>query len=80
LCNDLLSFTRQSFLLTSVAIGATAVLKTPASGVAQENTAIRPFSVNVDEAEIVELRRRIATTRWPIARPFPTRLRASRSV
>jgi pimeloyl-ACP methyl ester carboxylesterase len=65
LCNDLLSFTRRSFLLLSVALGATAVLKTPASGVAQENTAIRPFSVNVDEAEIVELRRRIAATRWP---------------
>jgi hypothetical protein len=57
LCNDVLSFTRQSFLFTSVALGATAALKMPPPDVAQENTAIRPFSVNVDEAEIVELRR-----------------------
>ena len=65
MCKDSLSSTRRSFLLTSVALGTTAMLKTPASGVAQENTAIRPFSVNVDEAEIVELRRRITATRWP---------------
>ena len=29
------------------------------------DTAIRPFRVNVPEAELVELRRRIAATRWP---------------
>jgi hypothetical protein len=65
LCNDVLSFTRQSFLLSSVALGATAVLKMPAPAVAQGNTAICPFSVNINETEIVELRRRIAATRWP---------------
>ena len=30
------------------------------------NTAdIRPFNVNVPEAELIELRRRIKATRWP---------------
>src|SRR3989454_6867539 len=29
------------------------------------NTAIRPFHVNVPEAELIELRRRINATRWP---------------
>jgi len=32
---------------------------------AVEKTAIRPFRVNVPEAELVELRRRINATRWP---------------
>jgi pimeloyl-ACP methyl ester carboxylesterase len=30
-----------------------------------ENTAIRPFQVNIPEAELTELRRRINATRWP---------------
>ena len=33
----------------------------PTSG----NSDIRPFSVNVPEAELTELRRRIVATRWP---------------
>ena len=32
---------------------------------ASENTDVRPFRVNVPEAELTELRRRINTTRWP---------------
>jgi pimeloyl-ACP methyl ester carboxylesterase len=32
---------------------------------ATPDTAIRPFRVNVPEADLVELRRRIAATRWP---------------
>ena len=32
---------------------------------AQDNTAIRPFTVNVPEEEITELKRRIKATRWP---------------
>jgi pimeloyl-ACP methyl ester carboxylesterase len=31
----------------------------------QDDTAIRPFQVNVPEAELGELRRRLAATRWP---------------
>jgi len=30
-----------------------------------DKTAIRPFHVNVPEAELNELRRRINATRWP---------------
>src|SRR5258707_14793287 len=32
---------------------------------ATENTAIRPFRVNVPETELTELRRRINATKWP---------------
>ena len=32
---------------------------------ADKTAAIRPFHVNVPEAELAELRRRIETTRWP---------------
>jgi hypothetical protein len=32
---------------------------------AVEATAIRPFHVNVPEAELTELRRRIRATKWP---------------
>jgi hypothetical protein len=32
---------------------------------ATENTAIRPFHINIPEAEITELKRRIEATRWP---------------
>ena len=30
-----------------------------------DTTAIRPFHVNVPEAELTELRRRIKATKWP---------------
>jgi pimeloyl-ACP methyl ester carboxylesterase len=32
---------------------------------ATDNTAVRPFHVTVPEAELVEMRKRIKTTRWP---------------
>jgi hypothetical protein len=34
-------------------------------GAAVEDTTIRPFHVNVPEEDLVELRRRIASARWP---------------
>jgi len=64
LCDDLLSFTRRSFVVSAAALSAVTVVKTPTLGVAQ-GTAIRPFTVAVDEVELVELRRRIVATRWP---------------
>ena len=36
---------------------------------ADDTSAVRPFRVNIPEAEIVELRRRIAATRWPEKEP-----------
>src|SRR5882672_2903820 len=41
--------------------GATQPGREPAA----DQTAIRPFQVNVPEAELTELRRRINATRWP---------------
>ena len=38
---------------------------------ANENTAIRPFSFEVSDAELAELRRRIAATRWPEKETVP---------
>ncbi|HEY9450012.1 MAG TPA: hypothetical protein VIQ60_09660, partial [Gemmatimonadaceae bacterium] len=37
----------------------------PASRAAAEATTIRPFHIDVPEAELVDLRRRIAETQWP---------------
>ena len=37
----------------------------PASEQAADTTAIRPFRVNMPEADLVDLRRRLAATRWP---------------
>jgi hypothetical protein len=56
--------TRRDFLAGSAALGAATLLATDlrtATG-AEE---IRPFRINVPQAEIDELRRRIAATRWP---------------
>jgi pimeloyl-ACP methyl ester carboxylesterase len=38
---------------------------------ANENTVIRPFSFEVSDAELAELRRRIAATRWPEKETVP---------
>ena len=38
---------------------------TPPIDATPTDTAIRPFTVNVPEADLVDLRRRIAATRWP---------------
>ena len=38
---------------------------------ATERTAIRPFHVNVPEAELIELRRRIGATRFPEKETVP---------
>src|ERR1700729_2478585 len=38
---------------------------TPPIAATAADTAIRPFTVNVPEADLIDLRRRIAATRWP---------------
>src|SRR5262249_21939151 len=55
--------TRRDLIATSVAIGAASLL--PAHSAAAESDAIRPFRVNVPEADLADLRRRIVATRWP---------------
>ena len=72
--------TRLSFLAGSAAAGALGLFLVGSSSYAQApgnsllsthpraaagDTAIRPFRVNVPEADLVDLRRRIAATRWP---------------
>ena len=40
-------------------------------GAAAEDKAIRPFHINIPDEALVDLRRRIATTRWPDQRSEP---------
>jgi pimeloyl-ACP methyl ester carboxylesterase len=55
--------TRRSLLAIGVAAGALSLL--PAHLVAAAEGAIRHFRVNVPEADLVDLRRRVVATRWP---------------
>ena len=68
--------TRRSFLATSAAAGAFGLLfvvlfaamvslAPPATVLAAEDTAIRPFRINIPEEALVDLRRRINATKWP---------------
>jgi pimeloyl-ACP methyl ester carboxylesterase len=56
--------TRRDVLATSAAAGAVSLLPESPAGAADDN-AIRPFRINVPEAKLVDLRRRIAATQWP---------------
>jgi pimeloyl-ACP methyl ester carboxylesterase len=66
---DIIKNIREASALTASAQGANATNTTNATvaSVAPTigNTNIRPFNVNVPEAELTELRRRINATRWP---------------
>ena len=56
--------TRRRILATSAAVSAASLLKIKVGSTA-EGEAIRPFRINIPEDQLVDLRRRIATTRWP---------------
>jgi pimeloyl-ACP methyl ester carboxylesterase len=58
------SLDRRSLLAGSAALGAASLLPTDMRA-ATENEAIRPFRVEVPEEALVDLRRRLAATRWP---------------
>jgi pimeloyl-ACP methyl ester carboxylesterase len=58
------SSTRRDILAISAAAGAFIVLPARFAAAAEDNT-IRPFKITVPEEQIVDLRRRIASTRWP---------------
>lgn len=61
---NLLSPTRRTFLATTAAAGAAGLL--PGTLLAAvEDSSIRPFHFHVPEEAIIDLRRRLATTRWP---------------
>jgi pimeloyl-ACP methyl ester carboxylesterase len=55
---------RRGFLASSAAVGASGLFVTAAQAAA-EGGAIRPFRVTVPEEQLVDLRRRLAATRWP---------------
>ncbi len=56
--------TRRSILAGSAALGTVGLLRgKPVAAAADE--AIRPFRADIPEEQLVELRRRIAATRWP---------------
>src|SRR5215472_7878318 len=56
--------TRRDVLTTSAAAGAVSLLSGNSATAADDNT-MRPFRINVPEEALVDLRRRIAATRWP---------------
>ncbi len=56
--------TRRSLLAMSAAAGALNLLPAHLAAAVDSN-AIRPFHVNVPEADLVDLRRRVKATRWP---------------
>ena len=58
------SSTRRDILAISAAAGAFTVLPARFAAAAEDNT-IRPFKITVPEEQLVDLRRRIASTRWP---------------
>ena len=56
--------TRRSLLATSAAAGALSLLPAYLAAAVDSN-AIRPFHINIPEADLVDLRRRVKATRWP---------------
>src|SRR5690349_10585340 len=55
---------RRKILAASAAIAASSLIPAQVPA-ATTNDAIRPFTINVPEAELADLRRRINATRWP---------------
>jgi hypothetical protein len=62
------SLTRRNVLVASAAAGAAGLLPVQLRAAAEDH-AIRPFRINVPEADLADLRRRLAATR-------PTRRRS----
>src|SRR6204780_2128907 len=63
-----ITFDRRRLLGTAakgVAVAGIAGLLPAELRAAAEGDAIRPFRINVPEEQLVDLRRRIAATRWP---------------
>jgi Epoxide hydrolase N terminus len=59
------TYIQQHFLQGRMIMSAQPSSATPRSTTAAESEAIHPFSINVPEAELTELRRRINATRFP---------------
>jgi hypothetical protein len=67
--SEAINHPRRRFLSTAAmgiaAAGAANLVPTHPATATTDGDAIRPFRVNVPEEELVDLRRRIAATRWP---------------
>jgi pimeloyl-ACP methyl ester carboxylesterase len=57
--------TRRSVLATSAAVGAVTLLGAEANASTESKNKIRPFHFQAPEKELVDLRQRVAVTRWP---------------
>src|SRR4051794_33307694 len=58
------SHNRRDVLAALAAVGSATLLPAHFAHAADDNT-IRPFRISVPEEQLVDLRRRIAATRWP---------------
>ena len=58
------SLDRRELLATTAVVAASSLIPANVSA-ATEDTTIRPFRINVPEEELINLRRRVAATRWP---------------
>src|SRR5512137_1410353 len=56
---------RSALAALAAALGIAALAGQPTLGEAVEDTTIRPFQVHVPDTALVDLRKRIAETRWP---------------
>jgi hypothetical protein len=71
------SYTRRAFLAASAAVGVAILLPAHLTAAAEDST-IRPFRVNVPQAALDDLRRRIQATRWPDKETVADRRRVCR--
>src|SRR4051794_25504303 len=69
--------TRRDFLAFTAATGAAGLLP-GALAAAGDAGAMRPFRIAVPDAQLVDLRRRIAATRWPDRETVPDRAQGVR--
>src|SRR5262245_31290185 len=67
---------RRDLLLASAAAGAASMLSWRAA--AASDAAIRPFRVNVPDADLADLKRRLAATRWPDRETVPDHSQGAR--
>jgi hypothetical protein len=65
MASESLSLTRRSFLRTPVVAGLLSGIPSAFAAAAAGGDDIRPFRVEFPEQDLVDLRRRIAMTRWP---------------
>jgi pimeloyl-ACP methyl ester carboxylesterase len=65
LCLALLSTSARRVGLAVLAAAAVGVASAMPAAAENNNTAIRPFRVNVPDADLADLKRRLAATRWP---------------